>query len=86
LLRPIRKYVGIEIVGEGWTGVLQWRQVLDALLGFAKGHSRFNKQLLLYADTGPAEQNRLRCYCEENSITMFEDKESIALELKLAGQ
>jgi anti-sigma regulatory factor (Ser/Thr protein kinase) len=77
LQRPARRYVGIEIVGEGWTGVLGWRQVLDGLLSFTKQNARFNKRLLLFADTGPSEQRRLRDYCEGAGIVMFEDESAI---------
>src|SRR5262249_33724760 len=34
LQRPSRPYVGIEVIGQGWTGVLSWQVILDRLLHF----------------------------------------------------
>jgi anti-sigma regulatory factor (Ser/Thr protein kinase) len=77
LQRPSRKYVGIEIVGQGWTGALDWRRILDELFRFARNNERFDKQFLLFADTGPSEQRGLRQYCESQGIAMFEDASAI---------
>jgi hypothetical protein len=78
LLRPLRPYVGIAIVGEGSTGVLSWQVVLDRLLLFARSSPRFDKELLLFADTGPSEQARLREYSASHAIRMFEDESALA--------
>jgi anti-sigma regulatory factor (Ser/Thr protein kinase) len=77
LQRPAQKYVGIEIVGQGWTGALDWERVLDELFHFAKNNKRFDKQFLLFADTGPSEQRGLREYSESQGIAMFEDASAI---------
>ena len=62
LLRPKRPYVGIAIVGQGWTGVLSWKAVLDQLLRFARNSPWFDKEFLLFADTGPSPRaTRSRC-------------------------
>jgi anti-sigma regulatory factor (Ser/Thr protein kinase) len=50
LLRPARPLVGIAFVGQGWTGSLSWRKVLDPLLEFVERTERFDKELLLFAD------------------------------------
>ena len=78
LQRPARKYVGIEIIGETWSEELWWNNVLDSLLSFVKRNTRFDKQLLLFADTSPAEQSDLRSYCKHKGIIMFEDESKIS--------
>jgi anti-sigma regulatory factor (Ser/Thr protein kinase) len=78
LRRPRRPYVGIAVIGQGWTGVLSWKLVLDKLLHFATSSAHFNKELLLFADTGPSEQSRLREWCESHGIRMFEDESVLA--------
>ena len=61
LLRSPAKLVGIEILGQGWTGVLQWSAVIDRLITFATGQPRLGKKkLLLFAETGPSDHIRLR--------------------------
>jgi anti-sigma regulatory factor (Ser/Thr protein kinase) len=77
LQRPAQKHVGIEVVGQAWTGALSWRQVLDQLFVFARRNKRFNKKFVLFADTGPSEQRGLREYCESHGIAMFEDASAI---------
>lgn len=83
LQRAARKYVGIEIVGQGWTGALSWKRILDELFHFARHNKRFDKQFLLFADTGPSEQRALRKYCESLGIVMFEDA-SVIRKMKAA--
>src|SRR5215207_265172 len=78
LLRPVRPYLGIAVVGQGWTGVLSWKVVLDRLLLFTRINPRFDKDLLLFADTGPSEQAHLREYAESQGIRMFEDESALA--------
>jgi anti-sigma regulatory factor (Ser/Thr protein kinase) len=73
LLRPARTFVGIEITGQGWTGVVAWRKVLDRLLAFSRKPSWQGRELILFADTGPWEQSDVRRYCRQNGISMFED-------------
>jgi anti-sigma regulatory factor (Ser/Thr protein kinase) len=82
LQRPALKYVGIEITGDEWSRSLHWRGLLDPLLSFAKRNPEFDKQFLLFADTGPSFQRALRKYCQEVGILMFED-ESVIRSLKL---
>lgn len=77
LRRPVEEYVGIEILGEGWTGVLSWEVVLDQLVQFGERNDGFTKTLLLYANTGPGEQRRLRTYCKRANVRMFEDVKAI---------
>jgi anti-sigma regulatory factor (Ser/Thr protein kinase) len=77
LQRPARKYVGIEIIGQEWSADLDWDEVLDSLLAFTKRNAGFDKQLLLFADTGSYDQRRLRKYCRHAGIVMFEDKSAI---------
>jgi TIR domain len=77
LRRPLRPYVGIAVIGQGWTGVLSWKLVLDRLLHFVST-AHFDKELLLFADTGPSEQSRLREWCESHAIRMFEDESMLA--------
>jgi anti-sigma regulatory factor (Ser/Thr protein kinase) len=77
LLRPTQKHIGIEILGEGWTNVLPWEDVLDRLVQFNQRSEEFGKILLLYADTGAGEQRRLRKYCKRAGIRMFEDAKAI---------
>jgi anti-sigma regulatory factor (Ser/Thr protein kinase) len=77
LLRPDRPYVGIAIIGQGWTGALSWRAVLDRLLEFARRTERFDKKFVLFADTGPSEQGGLRAYGDEHDIKMFEDESHV---------
>ena len=77
LLRPARKYVGIEITGEDWSAALHWDEVLEPLLAFTKRNTRFNKRLLLFADASPSFQRSLRNYCQEAGILMFEDESVI---------
>jgi hypothetical protein len=74
LQRPARKYVGIEITGHAWTGALIWRQLVELLLAFKERNPAFDKQLLLFADTGPSDQRELRKYCQSVGIIMFEDE------------
>jgi anti-sigma regulatory factor (Ser/Thr protein kinase) len=76
LLRPARKYVGIEIIGEFHSEAIRWSIILDELLAFTKRNARFDRQLLLFADSG-SDQIRLREYCQDAGITMFEDKSAI---------
>jgi anti-sigma regulatory factor (Ser/Thr protein kinase) len=73
LQRPARKYIGIEIVGQGWTGALGWKRILDELFRFARHNKQFDKQFVLFADTGPSEQRGLRQYCKNQGIKMYED-------------
>jgi hypothetical protein len=75
LQRPARKYIGIEVVGEYWSGS-SWfsRPVLDSLLSFKKRNPEFDKQLLLFADTNSFEHRELRKYCRHFGIVMFEDR------------
>lgn len=82
LQRPTRRYVGIEVVGEYWSGS-SWfsRPVLDSLLAFKKRNPEFDKQLLLFADTDSFEHRELRKYCRRAGIVMFEDK-SVIRDLK----
>jgi anti-sigma regulatory factor (Ser/Thr protein kinase) len=78
LQRPARKYVGIEIVGEYWSGSAFYsRPMLDSLLAFKKRNPEFDKQLLLFADTDSFEHRELRKYCRRAGIVMFEDKSVI---------
>jgi hypothetical protein len=78
LLRPVRPYLGIAIVGQGWTGALSLKVVLDRLLLFTRTNPRFDKHLLLFADTGPSEQAYLREFAEREGIPMFEDESALA--------
>jgi anti-sigma regulatory factor (Ser/Thr protein kinase) len=73
LQRPARKYIGIEIVGQGWTGALSWKRILEELFRFARHNKQFDKQFVLFADTGPSEQRGLRQYCKNQGIKMYED-------------
>jgi anti-sigma regulatory factor (Ser/Thr protein kinase) len=77
LLRPARRYVGIEVIGEGWTGVLSWERVLDRLLSFARRNNRFDKEFVLFVDSGPSEHQRMRDYCHDAGIPMFEDESTL---------
>jgi anti-sigma regulatory factor (Ser/Thr protein kinase) len=77
LIRPARKYVGIEITGEDWSAALHWQEVLDPLLEFTKRNTEFNKRLLLFADASPSFQRELRKYCQKAGILMFEDESVI---------
>jgi anti-sigma regulatory factor (Ser/Thr protein kinase) len=77
VLRPARPYVGIAIIGRGPTGALSWREVADRLLRFAQRTERFDKQLLLFADTGPSDQRGIREYCDAHDILMFEDESTV---------
>jgi hypothetical protein len=74
LQRPARKYVGIEVTGHGWTGALSWRHLVELLLSFRERDPAFDKQFLLFADTGPSDQRELRKYCKSVGISMFEDE------------
>ena len=74
LQRPARQYVGIEITGQGWTGALKWRNLVKLLLTFKERNPAFDKQLLLFADTGPSDQRALREFCKSVGIIMFEDE------------
>jgi hypothetical protein len=74
LQRPARKYVGIEVTGHAWTGALSWRHLVELLLSFKERDPAFDKQLLLFADTGPSDQRELRKYCKSIGIRMFEDE------------
>ena len=78
LRRPARKYMGIEVVGNAWSvSQLDWPEVLESLLSFVKRNPRFDKQLLLFADTIPSYQRDLREYCSRSGIVMFEDESTI---------
>ena len=77
LYRPALKYVGIEIVGDEWSGSLDWIHVLDPLRSFVKRNTDFDKQLVLFADTGPWYQRALRKYCQKAGILMFEDESAV---------
>ena len=58
LQRPARKYVGIEIVGQGWTGALNWKRILDELFRFARHNKQFDKQALRHQAWIAASQSR----------------------------
>jgi len=77
LLRPARPYVGFAIVGQGWTGALSWKEVIERLQQFARRTERFDKELLLFADTGPSEQRGLREYGRAHGILTFEDESKV---------
>jgi anti-sigma regulatory factor (Ser/Thr protein kinase) len=74
LHRPVRPYVGIAVIGQGWTGALSWQEVVDKLLHFATNSTHFDKEFILFADTGPSEQSRLRAWCDSRGIRMIEDE------------
>jgi anti-sigma regulatory factor (Ser/Thr protein kinase) len=78
LQRPARRYVGIEIIGQYWSGS-SWfsRPVLDSLLAFKERNPEFDKQLLLYAEADSFEHRDLRKYCRNAGIVMFEDRSVI---------
>ena len=75
LVRPNRSYLDIEVVGQGWTGSLPWKAVLTELHAFAERAQSFDKSIVLFADTGPSEQQRLREFSRSASIEMFEDED-----------
>jgi len=78
LLRSPAKVVGIELLGQGWTGVLQWDSVLDHIIEFVRNQPRSGRKLLLFAETGPSDHMRLRKYCKQNSIRLFENRPAVA--------
>jgi hypothetical protein len=47
------------------------------LLRFAQRTERFDKQLLLFAETGPSDQRGIREYCDAHGILMFEDESTV---------
>jgi anti-sigma regulatory factor (Ser/Thr protein kinase) len=73
LVRPARRYVGIEVVGNSWTGVLRVEDVLARLISFARRYDRFRKELIVFADAGPSTQRWLREFVDDIGLTMFED-------------
>jgi anti-sigma regulatory factor (Ser/Thr protein kinase) len=78
LLRSPAKVVGIEILGQGWTGVLRWEAVIDRLVTFARAQPRLGKKLVLFAETGPSDHRRLRKYCKQHAIRLFENRDAVA--------
>ncbi len=78
LLRSDRPYVGIEVVGHGWTGAPGWTRVLDHLLAFRQRNPRPGTGLVAFADTGPSDQRNLREYCARHGIPLFEDAATVA--------
>jgi anti-sigma regulatory factor (Ser/Thr protein kinase) len=78
LLCSPAKSIGIEILGQGWTGVLQWDLVLDRIIAFFRNQPRFGRKILLFAETGPSDHMRLRKYCKQNSVRLFENRSTVA--------
>jgi len=78
ILRSSAKFVGVEVLGQGWTGVLQWEAVVNQLLAFVQRQPRFGRKLLLFADTAPGDHVRLRTYCKRHSIRLFENRVAVA--------
>ena len=76
LIRADRPMVGIEVLGQHGTipaGEDPVEALLASLLRFKERERFFTKDLAVFADTEPSDHRKLRTFCAEHGISLFED-------------